>query len=107
MDPQPITIKKKSNKRFNYTKIISLRLIKPPEAEIPGDLTIIKEPDVQIPAALPLTIRKIPISKVKEQSPKIVREKPPILPTPIAPKNVAIPDRVIPPPPRKVSPKNK
>ena len=104
-DPQPITIKKKSNKRLNYTKLISLKL-KPPKAEIPGDITIIKEPDVQIPAASPLVIQKIPKSKVNKQSSIIFTEKPPILTNskPIAPNNPTIPDRVVSPPQTKVSP---
>ena len=105
-DPQPITIKKKSNKRLDYRKIISLKLLKPPKAEIPGDITIIKEPDVQIPAASPLVFRKIPKSKVKEQSPIIFTEEPPIS-KPIGPKNATIPGRLVPPPQRKVSPNSK
>jgi hypothetical protein len=75
--------------------------LKPPLPSQPGDITIVQEADVQAPPAPPLHITQKPALPLTP-APLIVRERPPKPPAPIAPRNITIPGKVIPPPPRKV-----
>ena len=101
VDPNPTLIRKKAENRIQYVQNVSLKFLKPPAPQQPGDITITQEPDVQAPAAPPLVVRQQPPAPINP-APVVVRERPPVPPTPIGPKNIIIPGRVIPPPPRKV-----
>jgi hypothetical protein len=101
VDPNPTIIKKKSKERVTLVQNVSLKFLKPPQPEQPGDITIIQEPDVQVPAAPPVTFRLTP-DKPLTPEPLIIRERPPVPPNPIAPRKIIIPGRVLPPPPRQV-----
>ena len=80
---------------------MSLKFLKPPAPQQPGDITIVQEQDVQAPAAPALHITQKPPLPATP-APILVRERPPKPPAPIAPRNIVIPGKVIPPPPRKV-----
>ena len=101
VDPNPTVIRKKSENRVQYVQNVSLKFLKPPPPQQPGDITITQEPDVQAPPAPPLVIRQ-PAPEPATPAPVIVRERPPVPPTPIGPKHITIPGKVLPPPPRKV-----
>ncbi len=101
VDPNPTLIRKKSDNRIQYVQNVSLKFLKPPPPQQPGDITITQEPDVQAPAAPPLVVRQQPPAPANP-APVVIRERPPVPPAPIAPRNIVIPGRVIPPPPRKV-----
>jgi hypothetical protein len=101
VDPNPTVIRKKAEGRITLTQNVSLKFLKPLAPEQPGDITITQEPDVQAPAAPPLVIRQKPDEPINPQ-PVIVRERPPVPPTPIGPKQITIPGKVLPPPPRQV-----
>ena len=75
--------------------------MKPPLPIQPGEITIVQEADVQAPPAPPLHITQKPALPLTP-APLLVRERPPKPPAPIAPRNIVIPGKVIPPPPRKV-----
>jgi hypothetical protein len=101
VDPNPILIRKKPAARVQHIQNVSLKFLKPPAPAQPGDITIVQEPDVQAPPAVPLHITQKPPLPLTP-APILVRERPPKPPTPIAPRNIVIPGKVIPPPPRKV-----
>jgi hypothetical protein len=101
VDPAPVLIKKKPTERLQYVQNVSLKFLKPPAPQQPGDITIVQEMDVQAPAAPALHITQKPPLPLTP-APIIVRERPPKPPAPIAPRNIVIPGKVIPPPPRKV-----
>ena len=102
VDPNPTIIRKKQEGRVSLVQNVSLKFLKPPQPEQPGDITITQEPDVQAPAAPPLVIRQPAGPEPQAPAPLIVRERPPQPPQPIGPKNITIPGRVLPPPPRQV-----
>ena len=101
VDPNPILIRKKPAARVQQIQNVSLKFLKPPAPQQPGDITIVQEPDVQAPPAAPLHITQKPPLPLTP-APILVRERPPKPPAPIAPRNIVIPGKVIPPPPRKV-----
>ena len=101
VDSNPTVIRKKPTDRVQHVQNVSLKFLKPPAPQQPGDITITQEPDVQAPAAPPLVIRQKP-ELPATPAPVIVRERPPVPPQPIGPKHITIPGKVIPPPPRKV-----
>ena len=101
VDPNPTVVKKKPIGSVKYIQKVILKLLKPPPAPQPGDITIEQEQDVQVPPATPLIVREKPPQPDKPE-PLVLREKPPKKPEPIAPKHITIPGKVIPPPPRKV-----
>ena len=101
VDPNPTVIRKKAEGRITHVQNVSLKFLKPPAPEQPGEITITQEPDVQAPPAPPLVIRQKP-DEPTTPAPVIVRERPPVPPTPIGPKHITIPGKVIPPPPRQV-----
>ena len=102
VDPNPTVIRKKAEGRMTLTQNVSLKFLKPPMPEQPGDITITQEQDVQAPAAPPLVIRQPAPPTPGTPEPLIVRERPPQPPNPIGPKVITIPGRVLPPPPRQV-----
>ena len=102
VDPNPTVIRKKAEGRVTLTQNVSLKFLKPPAPEQPGDITITQEQDVQAPAAPPLVIRQPAPPAPATPEPLIVRERPPQPPNPIGPKVITIPGRVLPPPPRQV-----
>ena len=102
VDPNPTVIRKKAEGRVTLTQNVSLKFLKPPAPEQPGDITITQEQDVQAPAAPPLVIRQPAPPAPLTPAPLIVRERPPQPPNPIGPKIITIPGRVLPPPPRQV-----
>ena len=102
VDPNPTVIRKKAEGRVTLTQNVSLKFLKPPQPEQPGDITITQEPDVQAPAAPPLVVKQPAPPTPATPEPLIVRERPPVPPNPIGPKNIVIPGRVLAPPPRQV-----
>ena len=102
VDPNPTIIRKKAEGRVTQVQTVSLKFLKPPQPEQPGDITITQEADIQAPAAPPLVIRQPAPPAPSAPAPLIVRERPPQPPNPIGPKNIVIPGRVLPPPPRQV-----
>ena len=102
VDPNPTIIRKKAEGRVTHVQNISLKYLKPPPPEQPGDITITQEADIQAPAAPPLVIRQPAPPAPSAPAPLIVRERPPQPPNPIPPKHITIPGRVLPPPPRQV-----
>ena len=101
IDSNPEIIRKKATEKLKYTQEISLRYLKPPAPEQPGDIVIRQEKNVQVRAAPPLIIRQKAPTPIAP-APLVVREKPPVPPSPISPKLIVIPGKVIPPPGRKV-----
>ncbi len=80
---------------------VSLKFLKPPLPEKPGDITIIQEPDVQAAPEEPLrVVQKPPLPPTLP--PRIFREKPPKPPVAIPTKYLTLPRKVLPPPPRQV-----
>ena len=101
VDSNPTVIRKKAEGRINLVQNVSLKFLKPPMPEQPGDIMITQEPDVQAPPAPPLVIRQKPDEPINPQ-PVVVRERPPVPPQPIGPKHITIPGKVLPPPARQV-----
>jgi hypothetical protein len=101
VDANPVLIRKKPATRVQHIQNVSLKFLKPPPPQQPGDITITQEPDVQAPAAPPLHVTQKP-ELPPTPAPILIRERPPKPPTPIGPRNIVIPGKVIPPPPRKV-----
>ena len=101
VDSNPVVIRKKPAARVQHIQNVSLKFLKPPAPQQPGDITITQEQDVQAPAAPPLHVTQKPPLPLTP-APIVVRERPPKPPTPIGPRNIVIPGKVIPPPPRKV-----
>ena len=52
VDPNPTVIRKKPAEKVQYTQQVSLKFLKPPPPEQPGDIIIKQEPDVQAPPGL-------------------------------------------------------
>lgn len=52
VDPNPTVIRKKPAEKVKYTQQVSLKFLKPPPPEQPGDIIIKQEPDVQAPPGL-------------------------------------------------------
>ena len=102
VDLNPTVIKKKAEGRVTLTQNVSLKYLKPPQPEQPGDIIITQEQDIQAPAAPPLVIKQSALPAPATPEPLIVREKPPVQPNPIGSKIITIPGRVLPPPPRQV-----
>ena len=48
-DPNPIVVRKKPAEKVQYTQQISVKFLKPPPLQQPGDIIIRQEPDVQAP----------------------------------------------------------
>jgi hypothetical protein len=101
VDPNPTIVRKKQEGRISLVQNVSLKYLKPPQPEQPGDITITQEPDVQAPAAPPLVVKQPAPAALQQQS-IVIRERPPQPPQPIGPKHITIPGRVLPPPPRQV-----
>ena len=101
IDQSPLLVRKKPTERLQFVQNVSLKFLKPPAPQPAGDITIVQEADVQAPAAPALHITQKP-SPAPTPAPMVVRERPPKPPAPIAPRNITIPGKVIPPPPRKV-----
>ena len=101
VDPNPVLIRKKPAQRVQHIQNVSLKFLKPPPPPPAGDITITQEQDVQLPPAPPLHVTQKPPAPLTP-APVIVRERPPKPPAPIGPRNIVIPGKVIPPPPRKV-----
>ena len=101
-DPNPIVIRKKVEKKVTLVQNVSLKFLRPTLAEQPGDITIIQEPDTRAPPDPPLVIRQIPLVESAKAEPIIIRERPPLTPTPIGPKKIVIIGKKLPPPPRKI-----
>ena len=95
VDPNPIVIRKKPEERLTHVQNVSLKFLKPPQPEQPGDITIIQEPDRQEPPLPPLFIRQMPKPPVENQNPIIYREKPPKVPNHIPEQTITIPGRVV------------
>lgn len=101
VDDNPVVIRKKPTEKVEYTQNISLKYLKPPKPQKPGDIVIIQEPTVQIQPATPLFIREKP-EKPTKPAPVIFRENPPKEPKPLPAKEIKIPGKIIDPPPRQV-----
>lgn len=102
-DPNPEIIHKKSTQRIEYTQDFTLRLLKPPSPEPPGEIVIREEASVRAPPAPPLIIRQQPkVPRAKTPEPLVIREKPPQAPPVLPAKLITISGKRLPPPPRKV-----
>jgi hypothetical protein len=101
VDESPILIRKKPTQKLEYTQNVSLKYLKPPKPEKPGDIVLIQEPTVQIRPAPALLIRE-KAEKPVQPAPVVFREKPPKQPEILPPKEIKIPGRVLEPPPRQV-----
>jgi hypothetical protein len=102
-DPTPEIIHKKSTQRIEYTQDFTLRLLKPPSPEPPGEIVIREEASVRAPPAPPLIIRQQPkVPRAKTPEPLVIREKPPQAPPVLPAKLITISGKRLPPPPRKV-----
>jgi hypothetical protein len=101
IDDNPTIVRKKAEGRISLVQNVSLKFLKPPQPQQPGDITITQEPDVQAPAAEPKRIT-IPAPAPLQKESVIIRERPPQPPQPIGPKHITIPGKVLPPPPRQV-----
>ena len=101
IDHDPIVINKKTDKKVNYVQNVSLKFLKPPLPDKPGDITIIQEHDIQSAPLPPKIVRQKP-PLPPNPPPKIYREKPPKPPSPIPHKNFILPGKTIPPLPRQV-----
>ena len=60
VDPNPQLIRKKPAEKVQYTQQISLKFLKPPPPQQPGDIVIKQERDVQAAPAPPLLVRQKP-----------------------------------------------
>lgn len=102
-DPNPQIIQKKTTKKINYVQDFTLRLLRPPTPESPGDILIRQEADFRAPPAPPLIIRQHPLAmRPQTPLPLIIRERPPEVPPVLGKKVITIPGKQLPPPPRKV-----
>jgi hypothetical protein len=96
VDPNPIIIKKKPEGRVTLTQNVSLKFLKPPTPEQPGDITIRQEPDIQEPPLPPLhIIQKPERNNIETPEPLVYREKPPKPPSAIPPQVIHIPGKVV------------
>ena len=80
---------------------MAIRYLRPPTPPAPGEIVITQEPNVLTPPAPPLVIRQQPARPITPE-PLVVREAPPIAPTPIGRKLITISGKRLPPAPRKV-----
>jgi hypothetical protein len=94
-------IRKQATHSYDATQNISVRYLKPPPLQAPGDLIIREEGNVQLPAAPPIIIRQ-QAAAVRATAPLIYREKPPRPPAPVPTQTITIPGRAVDPPPRQV-----
>jgi hypothetical protein len=101
VDHSPIVIRKKPLTKLNQIQNVSLKFLRPIEPPEPGEITIIKEPDVQAAPMPPKIIREKP-PLAPTPPPIIIREKPPKVPEHLPEKHVVLPGRTLPPPPRQV-----
>ena len=67
VDPNPEVIRKKPTEKVQYTQQISLKFLKPPPPEQPGDIVIKQEKDVQALPAPPLLVRQKPPAPLSTQ----------------------------------------
>ncbi len=100
-DLNPQIIQKRYEQSFEYIQELSIRYLQPPNPPTAGEIVIVEEPNIAIVPAPPLIIRQT-AGRVATPEPLILREAPPPLPKPIAPKRIIIPGKRNPPPPRKV-----
>ncbi len=63
VDSNPVVIRKKPAQRVQHIQNVSLKFLKPLPLPQPGDITIIQEPDIQMPAAPALYVTQEPLSK--------------------------------------------
>ncbi len=105
-DPNPIIIKKKTNKKLELKQSIKVNYLRPPTPPQPGEIIIEKEPNKIMPPAPPIIIRQLPDQNGNQENndePLIVREAPPNTNLQkIEPQIITIPGKILPPPPRKV-----
>jgi len=101
VDHSPIVIRKKPLTKLNQIQNVSLKFLKPIEPPEPGEITIIKEKDVQAAPLPPKIIREKP-PLPPTPPPIIIREKPPKVPEHLPEKHVLLPGKTLPPPPRQV-----
>ena len=94
-------IKKHATHSYDAVQNISVKYLKPPALQTPGDLIIKEEGTVQLPPAPPIIIRQ-QAAAVRAAPTLIYREKPPRPPAPIPTQTITIPGRAIDPPPRQV-----
>ena len=94
-------IRKQQTLTHDQIQNISVRYLKPPPLQAPGDLIIRHEADVQLPPAPPIIIRQQAVA-VKAPPTLIYREKPPRMPAPVPAQTITVPGRTIEPPPRQV-----
>ena len=94
-------IRKHATHTYDQVQNVSVKYLKPPKAQPPGDLIIRSEPDVQLPPAPPIIIRQ-QAAILRQPPPKLFRERPPRPPVNVPTQTISIPGKTIEPPPRQV-----
>ena len=94
-------IRKVATHTYDQTQNISVRYLKPPPLQAPGDLIIRHEADVQLPPAPPIIIRQQAVA-LKAPPTLVYREKPPRAPAPVPSQVITIPGKTLEPPARQV-----
>jgi len=100
-DCNPTVIHKKPVQTVQQIQNVNLTLLKPPALPQPGDITVIQEPDRQLPPVPALHKVERPLSPPC-LSPVNLRERPPRVPQPIPAKHIHIPGKILSPPDRQV-----
>lgn len=100
-DSNPEMIFKKNNRTLEYIQELSVRYLKPPSPDVPGEIIINYENNKIHEPAPPIIIRQHP-SPPKTPEPLIIREAPPTKPNRVEKKVITISGKKLPPPPRKV-----
>jgi hypothetical protein len=96
VDPNPIIIRKKPEQKVKLVQNVSLKFLKPPTPDQPGDITIQQEPDKQEPPLPPLHIvQRTPQVNTNPPEPLVYREKPPKTPAHIPAQVIHIPGKVV------------
>lgn len=100
-DSNPEIIFKKNDKNLDYIQELSVRYLKPPSPQVPGEIVIKYEKNGTFDPAPPIIMRQQP-SRPKTPEPLIIREAPPTPPSQIEKKVITISGKKLPPPPRKI-----
>ncbi len=95
IDPSPIIVHKKPAEPLTHIQNVSLKFLKPPKPDQPGDITIVQDPDTRAPSPPPLVLRKDAPAESVTPPPVIIREQPPKAPASNADKIITIPGKII------------
>jgi hypothetical protein len=101
IDPSPIIVHKKPAQPLTHVQNVSLKFLKPPMPDQPGDITIVQDPDTRAPSPPPLVLRRDAPAESVTPPPMVIREQPPKAPASTSDKIITIPGKII-QKPRKV-----